>query len=225
MSKRPKSADATASAREARKERRRDQTRAEILAAARKVLIAGGVGAMTLEAVAAEAGMSKTGLYHYFASKDALLFELVYGVLERHVKTVRDAVEAADDAEAALRGIVGETVDHFATRLDDFRLAFMYGQVATAGEVAVSQEQLARLRPLNDMLLAGAAERLGAQGDGSDEAYRVAPRKLAFLAYLAALGILTMKGIADRFGDPLLYSDEELTEALVGVLDAGSRRA
>ena len=65
--------------RTARKERRRERSREEILDAARKVLHRKRRRAMTLEAVAAEAGMSKTGLYYYFPSKDALVFELVFG--------------------------------------------------------------------------------------------------------------------------------------------------
>jgi hypothetical protein len=44
--------------RQARRERRRNRTREEILEAARTVLLANGVAAMTLEAVATEAGMS-----------------------------------------------------------------------------------------------------------------------------------------------------------------------
>src|SRR6185436_20683971 len=97
MAKPPAAAEesAKAASRAARKERRRDRTREEILAAARKVLIGSGVGAMTLEAVAAEAGMSKTGLYYYFPSKDALVFELIYATLERQGRAVHDAVEEA----------------------------------------------------------------------------------------------------------------------------------
>src|SRR5690349_24403737 len=89
--------------RQARRERRRDRSREEILEAARKVLLRSGIAAMTLEAVASEAGMSKTGLYYYFPSKDALVFELVFGVIEGQARAVHRAVERSEDAAGALR--------------------------------------------------------------------------------------------------------------------------
>ena len=44
-----------------------------MLDAAERVVLAKGVGGLTLDAVAREAGASKGGLLHYFASKEALL--------------------------------------------------------------------------------------------------------------------------------------------------------
>ena len=74
--------DRIGASRAARRERRRERSRGEILDAARKVLFRNGVAATTLESVAEEAGMSKTGLYYYFPSKDALLFELAFASFE-----------------------------------------------------------------------------------------------------------------------------------------------
>jgi AcrR family transcriptional regulator len=212
--------DPSAASRAARKERRRDRSREEILAAARKVLFRSGVGAMTLEAVAAEAGMSKTGLYYYFASKDALVFELVYGTVERQSRAVRDAVEEASDGSDALRAIVRETVHYFAPRLDDFRLAFLFGQVEGAGALKWSEEQFARLRPLNDLVLAGAAARLRKERKQRGTRAGIEPRLAAFLAYLAAIGLLTMKGMVERVDDPLVYSDQELIEGFAKIFGA-----
>jgi len=214
--------DPRAASRAARKERRRDRSREEILAAARKVLLESGVGAMTLEAVAAEAGMSKTGLYYYFPSKDALVFELVYATVERQARAVHDAVEEAKDGGDALRAIIAETVRYFAPRLDDFRLAFLFGQVEGTGALRWTDEQFARLRPLNDLVFAGAAARLRAERKGKRGRAAVEPRLAAFLAHVAAIGLLTMKGMVEGVGDPLLYSDEELTDALARIFEAAA---
>ena len=214
--------DTKAVLRAARKERRRDRSREEILAAARKVLLRSGVGAMTLEAVAAEAGMSKTGLYYYFPSKDALVFELVHATIERQSRAVHDAVEEAKDSGDALGAIIGETVRYFAPRLDDFRLAFLFGQVEGAGALKWSEEQFARLRPLNDLVFAGATARLRNERKQHKTRGGVEPRLAAFLAYLAAIGLLTMKGMVERVDDPLLYSDEELIEGFARVFAAAA---
>src|ERR1043165_438834 len=121
----PRTDSAKIEQRQARRERRRERSREEILEAARKVLLRSGIAAMTLEAVASEAGMSKTGLYYYFPSKDALVFELVFGVFEGQARAVHDAVETSGDGAGALRAIIRETVHAFASRMDDFRLGFM----------------------------------------------------------------------------------------------------
>jgi AcrR family transcriptional regulator len=208
--------------RAARRERKRDQSRAEILAAARRVLLSNGVAAMTLDAVATEAGMSKTGLYYYFRSKEALVFELVYGVLERQSRAVHDAVAEAADGGAALGAVVGTTVEAFAPQLDDFRLAFLFGQVAGAGALRWDAEQFERIRPLNDLVLAGATARIGEEQQARPSKAAVEPRMMAFLAYLSAIGLLTMKGLVEHMDDPLLYSDAELVEGFSRVFAAAA---
>ncbi|CAH0339047.1 TetR/AcrR family transcriptional regulator [Rhizobium sp. CECT 9324] len=193
----------------ARQQRRRERSRGEILDAARKVLLKSGVAAMTLEAVANEAGISKTGLYYYFSSKDVLVFELVFSTLEGHAKAVQTAVAKAENGGEALGAIVRETVQAYASKMDDFRLAFMFGQVAGPAGVQWSPDQFARIRPLNEMILGGAD---GLIDKGKTEGGKIEPRLLAFLAYVSALGLLTMKGMVESLGDPLIYSDEELID-------------
>ena len=153
-------ADSVQAARAARRERRRDRSREEILAAARRVMLRQGIAGMTLDAVAREVGVSKTALYYYFASKDALIFELVYGNLQSQAQAVHDAVESTTTGTDALEAMLRASVRVFASRLDDFRLAFLHGQVAGQGAVHFDAQQFARIRPLNELWFAGAAKRL-----------------------------------------------------------------
>lgn len=197
-------------ARRARQQRRRDRSREDILAAARVVLLRDGIATVTLEAVAREAGMSKTGLYYYFASKEQLVFELMFRVWESQGERIRDAVDVVDTGPASLAAIIRNTVEMFAPQMDDFRLAFLFGQISSSARMLVSPEQFERIRPLNNMLFSGATQKLAAEDRGSV----VEPRLLAFLAYVSALGLLTMKGLVESQGDPLLYSDEQLIEGL-----------
>lgn len=203
--------------RSARQQRRRERSREEILEAARTVLLQKGLAGMTLDAVAREAGMSKTGLYYYFASKDALAFELVFSALEGHAHAVSTAVEESVDGASALGAIIRETVTSFAPNMDDFRLAFMLGQVTTSGSVDISDEQFARIRPLNDLMLGRASKLLAGAQNGEAPGAGVEPRLLAFLAYLSAIGLLTMKGMVESQGDPLRYTDEQLIEGFAKV--------
>ena len=117
-------------ARLARRERRRDRSREEILEAARRIVLRNGVAATTLDAVAREVGVTKTALYYYFPSKDALLFELMFAALDRHARAVDAAVEEARDGADALAALIRGSVKAYAPRLEDFRLAFLQSQLA-----------------------------------------------------------------------------------------------
>jgi AcrR family transcriptional regulator len=206
----------------ARRERRRDRSREEILQAARRVLLRDGISATTLDAVAREAGLSKTALYYYFPSKDALFFELVFGTLQSHARAVHDAVEKATDGPEALSAVIRESVKAYSSHLDDFRLAFLHGQIAGQGAVHFDEKQFARIRPLNELWFAGTAKKLGTERRKHPGRANVEPRLMAFLAYLAAIGLLTMKGMVESVDDPLIYSDDQLVEGFVRVFAAAA---
>jgi AcrR family transcriptional regulator len=207
----------------ARRKRRHDLSREEILAAARRVLLKRGIAATTLDAVAKEAGMSKTALYYYYPSKDALFFELVFGMFERQAHAVHDAVETTRDGADSLRAIIRESVNAFAPHLDDFRLAYLYGQATGQGAVHFDKQQFARIRPLNELWFAGAAKKLSEDMKDHPSRAGVEPRVMAFLAYLAAIGLLTMKGMVESLDDPLIYSDEQLVEGFARIFEAAAR--
>jgi hypothetical protein len=113
-------------------------------------------------------------------------------------------------------------VHAFAPRLDDFRLAFLHGQVAGKGAVHFNSQQFARIRPLNDLLYAGAARKLGEERKERPGRAQVEPRLMAFMAYIAAIGLLTMKGMVESVDDPLLYSDEQLIEGFARIFAAAA---
>lgn len=66
---------------------------APILDAAERVALRDGVGHVTLDAVAKEAGLSKSGLIHHYPSKDALIGALV----RRKIESWGNACDAAMD--------------------------------------------------------------------------------------------------------------------------------
>jgi AcrR family transcriptional regulator len=205
----------------ARRNRRRERSREEIVSAARRVLLKNGIAATTLDAVAEEVGLTKAALYYYYPSKDALFFDVMFGVLDAQTTAVHDAVATATRGGEALRAIIRETVRSFA-QLDDFRLTFLQSQVVKPGTVRLTPEQFARLRPLNDRLYGGAARLLTEDFKSARGHARVEPRLMAFLAGAAAIGLLTMKGLVESVGDPLLYSDETLVEGLSRVFEAAA---
>jgi AcrR family transcriptional regulator len=206
----------------ARRERRREASRDEILSAARRVLLRQGIASTTLAAVAEEAGLSKASLYYYYPSKDALLFELIFGVMENHAAAIKALAAEAANGSAALNAILRGTFSSFANRLDDFRLAFLHGQVAGKDAVHFDPAQFARIRPLNELIFGDSARKLADDLRKRSSRARVEPRLMAFLAYTSALGLLTMKGMVESVEDPLLYPDEQLIEGLARIFAAAA---
>jgi AcrR family transcriptional regulator len=87
-------------------------TEAKILAATREILAEGGVRSLTMEGVAARAGVAKTTLYRRYRSRD----ELALAVLIDMVRTVTAGPEVAD-VRTELVQILRATLDVLRTTL------------------------------------------------------------------------------------------------------------
>jgi AcrR family transcriptional regulator len=208
----------------ARRDRRREQAREEILDAAEEMLIRNGIGAVTVDAVAKEVALTKAALYYYFSSKDELLFEVMFRHLSAEAHAIHDAVEQTDDGAEALRAIIRTVIEHYQGNLHTYRLVYMHGQVDGSTAARLSPEMIARIRPLNAVMYAGAQQRLEGdrkQGLLPDE---TEPRRLAFVAHMAALGVLTMKGMVEDAGDPLIHGDESMIAELQQAFAKAARR-
>jgi len=96
----------------------RPSQRARLLDAAADVIAADGIGALTLDAVAARAGVSKGGLLYHFRSKNALVAALVEhrmgqfhqrlaGLVKRGVPFLPAYVKASLEMPKVVEGRVG----------------------------------------------------------------------------------------------------------------------
>ena len=85
-----------------------DEKRAQILRAAAKVFATEGFDRASMTQLARECGISKANIYHYYDSKDAIL----YDILESYLRGLRDRVCGIDltglDPEAQLLSVVRE---------------------------------------------------------------------------------------------------------------------
>jgi AcrR family transcriptional regulator len=80
--------------------------RAEICRAAAQIFHDRGFDATSVSDIARALGMTKAGLYHYFSSKEALLFEIMMFGLERVHDEVLVPVRAIRDPEVRLRQLI-----------------------------------------------------------------------------------------------------------------------
>ncbi|WP_293573742.1 TetR/AcrR family transcriptional regulator [Phaeobacter sp.] len=116
-----------------------DHKRAQILKSAAKVFAEAGFDRASMTQLARECGISKANIYHYYDSKDAVLF----GILDTYLSELRDRVLAVDlpenDPQAALHRIVAEI-------LMAYQGADHEHQVQISAMGALPEDQQKRLR-------------------------------------------------------------------------------
>lgn len=197
---------------------KRRQARRDILDAAQKVLREQGIDSVTLASVAAELGMTKPALYHYFPSKDALVRTLVTSLLAEEIEALIAAVEADQNVATTLSTLIRAFYSHYIGRLDAFRIIYCQSQLGSARSLGIDPETIRdefnpRTRHLFDVL----EQRLGTAGAGSVDRRQV--RRLAFTAWTSVLGLMTMLSVADATSDPLVHGDAELLDTLATAFD------
>ena len=205
--------DVARTKREARSERRRNQTRVEILDTARDVVLRKGLAGFTLAAVAEELALTKPALYYYFDSKEALLFELLLREWVETATEVQAAVDTTESGADAVEQLMRTVFDRYRDRLEIFVLFFKMGPGGDF-EGIIGPKELERIRPINEMLYAGAEARLRADQRTGGFPTKRDPRRFAFSAHMAVIGLLNMKAIAASAKDPLIHSDEDMIDDL-----------
>ena len=201
---------------------KRKRARQEVLDTARKILLAGGVDAVTLASVAAELGLTKQALYHYFPSKEALLKTLIAGLLDDEIQAVIAAVQKAGPDSNVLGVVIRAFYDHYIHALEAFRTIYCQSQLLPMSAIRLDEETLREeINPATRRLFDLLEDRLTSEGMSRAERRRV--RRLAYSAWLSALGMMTMLSVADSAQDPLIYKDKELLDTLTRVFDEAAQ--
>ena len=209
--------------RSARVERKHAQARKEILEVAQAILLQGGADAVTLASVAGELGMTKQALYHYFPSKEALARSLVAALVDNEIEALIAIVKDVDSGKKTLGTLIRAFYDHYIDRLDAFRFVYCQSQLYKGTGAGLDQDTIKKeinpsTRQLFDVLEAQIAD------SSASETQRKHMRELAYTAWLSALGLVTMLGVADAVNDPLVHSDEDLLDAMSSVFDDATVR-
>src|SRR5215475_2847763 len=94
-----------------------DSRRAEICRAAARIFRDRGFDATAVSDIARALRMTKAGLYHYFPSKDAMLFEIMSFGMERMEDEVMRPARRVRDPETRLRQMLTQHA-HIITRAE-----------------------------------------------------------------------------------------------------------
>jgi AcrR family transcriptional regulator len=101
--------------------------RPEILAAAKELFLADGYEAFTTRKLAARVGLSQTGLYVYFESKEELLDTLCRQSFVALGDDFRRAIAGAGEGMSRLRALGLAYIEFGLTHPDEYRLTFLEG--------------------------------------------------------------------------------------------------
>ncbi|MDQ3740033.1 MAG: TetR/AcrR family transcriptional regulator [Actinomycetota bacterium] len=166
----------------------REQTRREILDAAARTFARRGFHGASVEAVAAEAGLSTGAVYSNFKGKEDLFLTLYEERLQTRARDLREAARAAGTAEAALSSATSEVTRVLQADREWLLLYFEFALLAARDPKFARRFRNLRRRGL-DELTKGIDEGLRAAGRDPSPAPRVA-RAARAAAYGTALEYL-----------------------------------
>jgi TetR/AcrR family transcriptional regulator len=137
-----------------------DEKREAILHRAAVAFARDGYDRASMAGLAGECGVSKALLYHYYASKEALLF----GILSNHLEALVDVVESADDPALPPEQRLGRLV---AALLDTYRDADAEHKVQINALGLLPEAEQTELKALERRLVAIFADAIEAVEPGA----------------------------------------------------------
>ncbi|MHB8867661.1 MAG: TetR/AcrR family transcriptional regulator [Thermoleophilia bacterium] len=87
-----------------------EERREQILTAALEAFHAKGYGQTSMRDLGNAVGMSVAGMYHYFSTKEDILFAIIDNSVDRLLVGLEDARKSAESPEDRLRAMLAETV-------------------------------------------------------------------------------------------------------------------
>ncbi|HJL15852.1 MAG TPA: TetR/AcrR family transcriptional regulator [Sandaracinaceae bacterium LLY-WYZ-13_1] len=212
------SADEAERRRLARKRRRQEKKRDAILGAASEALLAGGLDAFTVGAVAERADLSKPAVYYYFDSRDELLAALLLDWLRAETEACLAAVEAASGGVAALEAVVRAYVAHHRRDLASFRIL----QAWSAGAGDWSELFEREIVPLSWRLMGRLEALLREDAEAGRLHPDAHPRRLANLALMLAHGVVNITAFTEGVGGTMRFGLDAMVEEACATLRRGA---
>jgi AcrR family transcriptional regulator len=185
-----------------------DKQRSILLNAA-AVFAEQGMEKASMSQIASFAGVSKSLLYHYYPSKDALIFSII----QSHLEELQADIEAADrpDAkpETRLRGLVGAVLENYRGADNQHKVQLNAGQV-------LNDEQKAEIMALERRIVKRFSAVLGEINPKLDDA----EKPLLMPVTMSLFGMLNWVYMWFRDGGPISrddYADVATTLVLEGI--------
>lgn len=149
--------------------------RARVLEVATKLFASRGFDGTPVRKIAEEAGLSVAGMFHYFSSKEEILFDIVIVFLDEGLRKLRRICESDKDPVAKLEEVCEFFAEYFAGHQDQLRILSSEGKALSLEHQQVFKERQRQYVALIRRLL----EDLVRQGVAKD----IDPTVMAFLFF------------------------------------------
>jgi len=93
-----------------------------IIAAAVRLFAAQGFDATSVQEIVAEAAVTKGALYHYFASKNELLYEIYHSLLSRQLADLDRIIGDGQPPDETIRSLIAELVETTTGSIDEVKV-------------------------------------------------------------------------------------------------------
>lgn len=169
----------------------KQQTRAKVLAAARRLFSASGYEGATIRDIAAEAGMSTGAVFANFTDKSDLFREIVFADLDALMVDMREAATRGETVDAALTNLFVAGYAFYKSQMPLARAAFSVAWTADEGEALRSAPLLHSQFDLISDLLQGAV----AKGELSKDAEIPLRTQMLHDAYISNFAAAIFGGV------------------------------
>ncbi len=132
------------------------ERRSEILDAAASIFAERGFDGTSTSAIALKCGVSKALLYHYFASKEEILFEMLVAHCQFLVAAAQAALSENESGEEQLASVVGELISLYMNSQEK-HIALMNNLKSLSGE---QQKEIKKLERILVQIIKGIVARL-----------------------------------------------------------------
>ncbi|MBS2961926.1 TetR family transcriptional regulator [Actinocrinis puniceicyclus] len=95
-----------------------------LLAASLRLFAAQGVEGTSVQEIVAAAGVTKGAMYHYFASKDDLLYEIYHRLLSRQTERLNAIADGPGSARERVRAAAADVVESTLDSIDEAIVSF-----------------------------------------------------------------------------------------------------
>lgn len=191
-----------------RVESRRSRARAEIVEAARAVLLEEGPTALTIDAVAQRAAISKPSVYYYFRGKDELLEAVVLAILDAQLDACEAAIASTTTGADATVASLRATVAFYAADPDAARV--MFGHLQAVGMRGETTE--VRANPRLNAIFDAIVSRIEADQAAGRVSRGVPARRAAVMAHMLATGVAWTWSLLARVGTTSRHGLDELLD-------------
>lgn len=112
--------------------------KARIIQAAKCVISRSGISGATMRGIAEEAGLSTGAIYHYYSSKEDILYEVMDESLSETVRIAQESKILERSLNELIEEIYGNIIKRF-EKVDENRIQFYLAQESISGNAELSE--------------------------------------------------------------------------------------